>query len=67
MLENFQNSSFKQKKNSPLKVENYRPVSNLSPLSKILEKVVYEQIYSYFEENSFSMKLFMDTGRTDQL
>ena len=56
VLENFQNSSFKQKKNSPLKVENYRPVSTLSPLSKILEKVVYEQIYRNFEKNSLFLE-----------
>ena len=40
------------KKNSTLKKENYRPVAILSPLSKVLEKAVYEQIYSYFEKNS---------------
>ena len=39
------------KKKSALKRENYRPVAILSPLSKILEKVVYEHIYSYFERN----------------
>ena len=38
------------KKQSPLKKENYRPVAILSPLSKILEKVVYSQLYSYFED-----------------
>ena len=39
------------KKNSTLKRENYRPVAILSPLSKILEKVVYEHIYDYFDRN----------------
>ena len=39
------------KKKSQLKRENYRPVAILSPLSKVLEKVVYSQIYSYFERN----------------
>ena len=39
------------KKNSQLKKENYRPVAILSPLSKILEKVAYEQVYKYFEKN----------------
>ena len=32
--------------------KNYRPVSILSPLSKVMEKVVYEQIFSYFTRNS---------------
>ena len=39
------------KKKSVLKKENYRPVAILSPLSKILEKVVYEQMYGYFSRN----------------
>ena len=39
------------KKKSTLKREHYRPVAILSPLSKILEKVIYEQIYSYFDRN----------------
>ena len=40
------------KKNSPLHRENYRPVAILSPLSKVLEKVMYQEIYSYFERNN---------------
>ena len=40
------------KKKSTLKRENYRPVEILSPLSKVLEKVMYEQIYGYFEKNN---------------
>ena len=36
-------------KKDPLKKENYRPVSVLSYVSKIFEKVVYEQINSYME------------------
>ena len=39
------------KKGDKLERKNYRPVSILSPLSKVLEKVVYEQIYSYFTRN----------------
>ena len=35
-----------------MKKENYRPVAILSPLSKILEKVVYEHIYNYFDKNN---------------
>ncbi len=34
----------------PLKV-NYRPISNLPFLSKILEKVVSSQLYSFLEKN----------------
>ena len=39
------------KKLSPLHRENYRPVAILSPLSKVLEKAMYEHIYDYFERN----------------
>ena len=39
------------KKDSTLKPENYRPVAILSPLSKILEKILYEHIYDYFNKN----------------
>ena len=40
------------KKLSRLDRKNYRPVSILSPLSKVLERVLYEQIYEYFSKNS---------------
>ena len=40
------------KKKSTLKKENYRPVAILSPLSKVLEKVLHEQVYHYFERNT---------------
>ena len=39
------------KKEDPLQKKNYRPVAILSPLSKVLEKLVYEQLYSYFTVN----------------
>ena len=39
------------KKDCKLECKNYRPVAILSPLSKILEKVVYEQMYNYFSRN----------------
>ena len=39
------------KKLDTLERKNYRPVSILSPLSKILEKIVYEQMYDYFTRN----------------
>ena len=39
------------KKLSVLKRENYRPVSILSPLSKVLERAIYDQVYRYFTQN----------------
>ena len=39
------------KKLSNLDCKNYRPVAILSPFSKILEKIAYQQIYDYFSDN----------------
>ena len=39
------------KKLSTLQMKNYRPVAILSPLSKVLEKIIYEQVYHYFSAN----------------
>ena len=39
------------KKECKLDRKNYRPVAILSPLSKILEKIVYEQLYEYLTKN----------------
>ena len=39
------------KKGDVLVRKNYRPVSILSPLSKVLERIVFEQLYNYFSNN----------------
>ena len=39
------------KKQSQLERKNYRPVAILSPLSKVLEKIVYMQIYDYLTQS----------------
>ena len=39
------------KKGCKLDRQNYRIVAILSPLSKILEKIIYEQLYEYFTKN----------------
>ena len=39
------------KKEDVLEPKNYRPVSILSPLSKVLERVVHDQLYQYFIKN----------------
>ena len=39
------------KKPNIFEIDNFRPISLLSSLSKILEKCVFDQVYSYFEEN----------------
>ena len=40
------------KKQSKLEPKNYRPVSILSPLSKVVERVIYDQVYNYFSDNN---------------
>ena len=42
------------KKNSKCEKENYRHVSTLSNLSKIYEKLMYNQLYDYFNNILFS-------------
>ena len=37
------------KKSDPLKTENYRPISILSYISKILEKLMHKRIYSFLQ------------------
>ena len=39
------------KKDDTLDPQNYRPVAILSPLSKVLERVVHDQLYKYFTIN----------------
>ena len=39
------------KKLSQLEPKNYRPVAILSPLSKVLKKFIYKQMYDYFTNN----------------
>ena len=44
------------KKDDKAKTNNYRPISLLSSISKMFQKVVYNQLYRYFTQN----KLFYD-------
>jgi retron-type reverse transcriptase len=44
------------KKGDPTLFKNYRPISVLSTLSKVLEKIIFTQLSSYFNET----KLFFD-------
>ena len=45
------------KKDDKAKTDNYHPISLLSSISKIFEKVVYNQLYRYFTQS----KLFYDS------
>ena len=39
------------KKGDPHTLDNYRPISLLPAFSKVFEKIVYNQVYSYFDKN----------------
>ena len=45
-----------QKKNCKTDVNNYRPISLLSDISKIIEKIVHDQLYMYLENNNIFYK-----------
>ena len=41
------------KKGDSNNIDNYRPVSLLSNISKLLEKVMYDRLYSFLEKQNF--------------
>ena len=41
------------KKNDKTEVGNYRPVSIISIISKVFERVVYEQVEAYLDQKAF--------------
>ena len=54
------------KKNNKCEKENYRPVSILSNLSKIYEKLMYNQLHEYFENILFQSQGGFRKGYTAQ-
>ena len=54
------------KKNNKCKKENYRPVSILSNLSKIYEKLMYNQLYEYFDNILFPSQCAFRKGYSAQ-
>ena len=40
------------KKNDPSDVSNYRPISLLSTVSKVLEKIVHKYLFNFFRDNN---------------
>ena len=55
------------KKGSRLLVSNYRPISLLSNLNKILEKLVHKRTYSFLEEKNVFTPNNLDLGKATQL
>ena len=54
------------KKNSKGEKENYRPVSILSNLSKIYKKLMYNQLYNYFDNILFPSQCGFGKGYSAQ-
>ena len=54
------------KKNNKCEKENYRPVSILSNLSKIYEKLMYNQLYEYFDNILFPSQCGFRKGYSAQ-
>ena len=40
------------KKGQSCEIANFRPISTLNPLAKIFEKIIFNRIYSFFEDNN---------------
>ena len=49
------------KKDDPTQVTNYRPISLLPVLSKVVEKTIAKQLSEYFEENKLYLSKAFDT------
>ena len=45
------------KKDSQLQCSNYRPISLLSNIKKILERIVYSRLYKFFEDSKLVYNL----------
>ena len=54
------------KKNNKCEKENYRPVRILSSLSKIYEKLIYNQLYEYFDNIQFPSQCGFRKGYSAQ-
>ena len=55
------------KKNDPLEISNYRPISLLNTIGKVLEKIVHKHVFNFFKDNNVITTLqsgFVPDGST---
>ena len=55
------------KKGSQLSTNNYRPITLLSNLNKILEKIMFNRVYNFLEKNNIIYKLHLDFAKNTRL
>ena len=48
------------KKGNSNNIDNYQPVSLLSNISKLLEKVIYNRLYSFLEKQKLDILLILN-------
>ena len=48
------------KKGNKQSLENYRPISSLPIYSKIFERVIYNEMFTFFTENNLSLQINQD-------
>ena len=51
------------KKDSKLNYSNYRPISLLSNIEKILEKLMYKRLYAFLDCNNIIMTYSLDSDK----
>ena len=52
------------KKDDKTQLENYRPISILPAISKVIERVIFDQMHDYFTPTNYILKANMDLEKT---
>jgi hypothetical protein len=51
------------KKGDKTDIGNYRPIAILSPLSKVLEKIIQKELFRILIKGIYLLKISLDSGR----
>ena len=55
-----------EKRGDKSECDNYRPISLISNISKLIEKTVHGRLYFFLEKEQHYLKGSLDLGTTDQ-